>query len=121
MSSIFCRITTVQSLSLTSDDANVPGQCHISSIEDGSAAHYAGLQLSDRIVEVDGVGVRLENHGQVVTRISQAGLQLSLLVTDRVCEVYHETRGIIVTGDLPHVVSRKIFDEQTIKYLHVSG
>ena len=83
----------------------LPGQCHISSIEDGSPAHYAGLQVQDKIVEVDSVSVRLENHTQVVKRISQAGLGLSLLVTDRQCEEYHDTRGIIVTGDLPHVVS----------------
>ena len=59
--------------------------------------------------------MRLENHTQVVKRISQAGLELSLLVTDRQCEEYHENRGIIVTGDLPHVVSsRKIFYSQSI-------
>lgn len=80
------------------------GQCYISSVETDSPAHYAGLQVGDRVVEVDGAGVGLENHQQVVTRIAAAGDTLSMLVTDSTCEEYHSSRGIVITSALPHVV-----------------
>jgi len=83
---------------------NKPGQCYISSVETDSPAHYAGLQVGDRVVEVDGAGVGLENHQQVVTRIAAAGDTLSMLVTDSTCEEYHSSRGIVITSALPHVV-----------------
>ena len=73
-------------------------------METDSPAHYAGLQVGDRVVEVDGVGVGLENHQQVVTRIAAAGDTLSMLVTDTACEEYHSTRGIVITSALPHGV-----------------
>ena len=76
-------------------------------MEEDSPAHYGGLQLGDRIVEVEGENVSLENHGQVVTRIAGAGLELSLLVVDEECEEYHRARNIVITSSLSHTVSRK--------------
>ena len=85
------------------------GQCHISSVEADSPAHYGGVKVGDKVVEVDGVSVSLENHQQVVSRIAGAGNYLSLLVMDARCEEFHRSRGIIVTSALPHVVSSYVF------------
>ena len=77
-------------------------------MEEDSPAHYGGLQLGDRIVEVEGENVSLENHGQVVSRIAVAGLRLSLLVVDNECEEFHRQKNIVITSTLPHTVSCKM-------------
>ena len=65
-------------------------------------------QIGDRIVEVEGENVSLENHGQVVSRIAKAGLRLSLLVVDSECEEFHRQRNIVITSTLPHTVGYMI-------------
>ena len=62
------------------------------------------LQVGDRIVEVEGENVSLENHSQVVSRIAGAGLALTMLVVDRECEEFHRARNIVITSSLPHTV-----------------
>lgn len=74
-------------------------------MEADSPAHYAGLKTGDRILEVEGVSVGLENQGQVVARIAASGVELSLLVADTECEEWHSARDIVITSGLPHVVS----------------
>ena len=117
------------------------GQCHISSVEEGSPAQCGGLQVSgkyfkqnynntslqpifshqqvkhpqtpfifqvgDRIVEVEGENVSLENHGQVVARIAGAGLSLTMLVVDQECEEFHRARNIVISSSLPHTVRER--------------
>jgi len=80
-----------------------PGQ-FISSVEQNSPAEYAGLLVGDRVVEVNGVNVGLENHKQVVARIKAVDDTTKLLVVDKVCDDYHKLHEIIVTSSLPHVV-----------------
>ena len=74
-------------------------------MEADSPAHYAGLKTGDRILEVEGASVGLENQGQVVARIAASGVELSLLVADSECEEWHSARDIVITSSLPHVVS----------------
>merc|ERR1711874_432167 len=83
---------------------NKPGQCHISNVEEDSPTQYAGVKIGDRIVEVEGENVSLENHSQVVRRIAGAGSTLSLLVVDSVCEEYHRARNIVITSNLSHAI-----------------
>ena len=81
-----------------------PGQ-FISSVEEDSPAEYAGLLVGDRVVEVNGVNVGLENHKQVVARIKAGGDDAKLLVVDKVCDDYHRQHEIILTSNLAHVVT----------------
>ena len=60
--------------------------------------------MGDRVVEVNGVNVGLENHKQVVARIKAVEDGTKLLVVDKVCDDYHTLHEIIVTSSLPHVV-----------------
>ena len=60
--------------------------------------------MGDRVVEVNGVNVGLENHKQVVARIKAVEDGTKLLVVDKDCDDYHKLHEIIVTSSLPHVV-----------------
>ena len=80
-----------------------PGQ-FISSVEQDSPAECGGLLVGDRVVEVNGVNVGLENHKQVVARIKAVEDSTKLLVVDKDCDEYHKLHEIIVTSSLPHVV-----------------
>lgn len=58
-----------------------PGQ-YIGKVDEGSPAETAGLRQGDRILEVNGVGIRNENHKQVVQRIKALANETKLLVVD---------------------------------------
>ena len=60
--------------------------------------------VGDRIVEVNGVNVSLENHKQVVARIQAGQDKTSLLVVDKACDDYHILHEIVVRSSLGHVV-----------------
>ena len=77
-------------------------------MEPDSPAHYAGLKTGDKILEVEGASVGLENQGQVVARVASSGAELCLLVADTECEDWHKARDIVITSSLPHVVSRSV-------------
>ena len=89
---------------------NKPGQ-FISSVDPESAAEAAGLKVGDRIVEVNGVNVGLENHKQVVARIKAVDDNTNLLVVDKACDDYHRLHDIVVKSSLAHVVTRYIKDQ----------
>ena len=63
-----------------------PGRCLVSAVEADSPAARAGLRLGDRLVEVEGEHVGLENHWQVVARVERAGERVKLLVVDPACD-----------------------------------
>lgn len=58
-----------------------PGQ-YIGKVDEGSPAETAGLRQGDRILEVNGVSIRNENHKQVVQRIKALSGETKLLVID---------------------------------------
>lgn len=58
-----------------------PGQ-YIGKVDEGSPAEVAGLRQGDRILEVNGVSIRHENHKQVVQRIKALSGETKLLVVD---------------------------------------
>lgn len=58
-----------------------PGQ-YIGKVDEGSPAELAGLRQGDRILEVNGVSIRNENHKQVVQRIKTLPGETKLLVVD---------------------------------------
>ena len=91
---------------------NRPGQ-FISSIDPESAAEAGGLKVGDRIVEVNGVNVSLENHKQVVARIKAVYDNTNLLVVDKACDDYHRIHEIVVKSSLAHVV--RLSDKVEIK------
>ena len=96
---------------LTSE-RNRPGQ-FISSIDPESAAEAGGLKVGDRIVEVNGVNVSLENHKQVVARIKAVYDNTNLLVVDKACDDYHRIHEIVVKSSLAHAV--RLSDKVEIK------
>ena len=92
---------------------NKPGQ-FISSVDPESAAEAAGLKVGDRIVEVNGANVGLENHKQVVARIKAVDDNTNLLVLDKDCDDCHRLHDIVVKSNLAHVVIRHIKDQCNI-------
>ena len=84
---------------------NKPGQ-FISSVDPECNAEAAGLKVGDRIVEVNGVNVGLENHKQVVARIKAVDDNTNLLVVDKACDDYHRLHDIVVKSSLAHVVTQ---------------
>ena len=92
---------------------NKPGH-FISSVDPESAARAAGLQVGDRIVEVNVVNVGLENHKQVVQRIKAIPDETKLLVVDKKCEEFHRQNEIIVKHSLEYVLRLSSEQEEEV-------
>jgi len=80
-----------------------PGQ-FIGKVDDGSPAAAAGLRDGDRIVQVNGWNVALENHQQVVERIRARHDEVSLLVVDVDAEAFFREHNVTVTATMPNVI-----------------
>lgn len=80
-----------------------PGQ-FVGVIDDGSPAEAAGLKEGDRIVEVNGVNISMENHKQVVSRIKAVPDETKLLVVDREADDYYRRKDCVVRGSMPNVL-----------------
>merc|ERR1712223_2179211 len=94
-------------------EKNKPGQ-YIGEIDPDSPAEAAGLQDGDRIVEVNGVNVNMENHRQVVQRIKAVVGETRLLVVDQKSADWHRDRRVLVKASLPYVIhlsSKKALDK----------
>ena len=84
-------------------EKNKPGQ-YIGEIDSNSPAEAAGLKEGDRIIEVNGVNVNLENHRQVVQRIKAVAGETRLLVVDEKSADWHRDRRVLVKASLPYVI-----------------
>jgi len=84
-------------------EKNKPGQ-YIGEIDSDSPAEAAGLKEGDRIIEVNGVNVNLENHRQVVQRIKAVPAETRLLVVDQKSADWHRDRRVLVKASLPYVI-----------------
>merc|ERR1712240_766300 len=94
-------------------EKNKPGQ-YIGEIDPESPAEAAGLREGDRIVEVNGVNVNMENHRQVVQRIKAVVGETRLLVVDQKSADWHRDRRVLVKTSLPYVIhlsSKKALDK----------
>merc|ERR1719331_3028453 len=77
---------------------------YIGKIDGGSPAEAAGLREGDRIVEVNGANVGMENHKQVVSRIRASGEACVLLVSDKDCDTWHREQSSVIRSSLPYIV-----------------
>merc|ERR1711874_1626 len=84
-------------------EKNKPGQ-YIGEIDHDSPAEAAGLKEGDRIIEVNGVNVNMENHRQVVQRIKAVVGETRLLVVDQKSADWHRDRQVVVRQGLPYTV-----------------
>ena len=84
-------------------EKNKPGQ-FIGKIDANSPAEAAGLREGDRIVEVNGENINLENHKQVVQRIKAVAAETRLLVVDKQCDEWHKEQQVVVRQGLPYTV-----------------
>lgn len=80
-----------------------PGQ-YIGEIDSDSPAEAAGLKEGDRIIEVNGVNVNMENHRQVVQRIKAVVGETRLLVVDQKSADWHRDHRVLVKASLPYVI-----------------
>lgn len=79
-----------------------PGQ-FIGKIDDNSPAEAAGLQMGDRIIEVNDVNIETETHPQVIGRVKAGGDETKLLVVDKETDQYYQRKGVKITANLPEV------------------
>merc|ERR1712107_747973 len=77
---------------------------YIGKLDGGSPAEAAGLREGDRIVEVNGANVGMENHKQVVSRIRSSGEACVLLVADKDCDTWHRDHGSVIRSSLAYIV-----------------
>merc|ERR1712083_158388 len=84
-------------------EKNKPGQ-FVGKIDADSPAEAAGLREGDRIVEVNGVNVNMENHKQVVQRIKAVPGETRLLVVDKQCDEWHKEQQVVVRQGLPYTI-----------------
>ena len=100
----------------------------IGEVDDGSPAAAAGLRDGDRIVEVNGTNVALENHHQVVERVKAVPGEVRLLVVDVDAEAFYRERNVVVTADMPNVIvidsqgcGRTMSDTGRYVYMYTTG
>ena len=79
-----------------------PGQ-FIGKVDPESPAESAGLREGDRIVEVNGTNVSMENHQQVVERIKAVTDETTFLVVDDLTDTYYRDRKIVVCSRLTNI------------------
>ena len=83
-----------------------PGQ-FIGKIDDQSPAQLAGLREGDRIIEVNGVNISIENHRQVVERIKSMANEARLLVVDPQADRWYSSRDLVVKSSQLNVIYMK--------------
>jgi len=69
-------------------------------VEEGGAAHKAGVREGDYIVEVNGSSILDENHDEVVNRIRERKNSVTFLVVDDCARRYFSKKGVIITAKL---------------------
>ncbi|XP_015794984.1 uncharacterized protein LOC107371419 [Tetranychus urticae] len=76
----------------------------IADIDPGSPAEAAGLLQWDRVIEVNGVNINIENHAQVTGRIKASGNRLHLLVLPEGQHEWYEKAGIVPKSNQSNVI-----------------
>uniref|UniRef100_UPI00398F1BEA Na(+)/H(+) exchange regulatory cofactor NHE-RF3-like n=1 Tax=Pristiophorus japonicus TaxID=55135 RepID=UPI00398F1BEA len=64
------------------------------SVQAEGAAEKGGVQLDDRLIEVNGVNVENSSHRQVTKKIKEYGDSVTLLVADQRTDAYYREKGI---------------------------
>jgi C-terminal processing protease CtpA/Prc len=83
-------------------EKNRPGQ-YIGKVDPGSPAETAGLREGDRIIEVNGTNIAMENHQQVVERIRSVNNETKFLVVDEATDNFYKERKIVVSGEMTNI------------------
>ncbi|XP_067826980.1 Na(+)/H(+) exchange regulatory cofactor NHE-RF3-like isoform X2 [Heptranchias perlo] len=65
-------------------------------VHTGGAAEKAGVELDDRLIEVNGVNVEHYTHLQVTKKMKESGDSITFLVADQKTDAYYRDRGIKV-------------------------
>ena len=90
-------------------------------VDEKSPAAAAGLKKGDIIIEINGVNVTRENHGQLVARIKNSGNMAVFLVADKECWVrylflisdnngryyyqdYYHRQNLVISSSLSNVI-----------------
>ncbi|XP_053213022.1 putative uncharacterized protein DDB_G0287457 isoform X2 [Panonychus citri] len=76
----------------------------IADIDQGSSAEAAGLLQWDRVIEVNGVNINIENHAQVTGRIEASGNRLHLLVLPEAQYGWYERAGLVPRSNQSNVI-----------------
>ncbi|XP_051895672.1 NHERF family PDZ scaffold protein 4b [Pristis pectinata] len=95
----------------------VKGQFTLS-IEPGGAAEKGGLQLDDRLIEVNGVNIEECTHLQVAKKIKESGDSVTFLVADQKTDAYYRDKGIKI---IPAMACLKHLPFKTRKLYLVKG
>ena len=93
----------------------------LGAVDEKSPAAGAGLKKGDIIIEINGVNVTRENHGQLVARIKNSGNMAVFLVADKECWVrylflisdnngryyyqdYYHRQNLVISSSLSNVI-----------------
>ncbi|XP_078282877.1 Na(+)/H(+) exchange regulatory cofactor NHE-RF3-like [Rhinoraja longicauda] len=88
------------------------------SIQHGGAAEKAGLQMDDRLIEVNGVNIEDCTHFQVAKKIKESGDSVTFLVADQKTDAYYRNKGIKI---IPAMACFKHLPFKTRKLYLVKG
>lgn len=88
------------------------------SIQHGGGAEKGGLQMDDRIIEVNGVNIEDCTHFQVAKKIKESGDSVTFLVADQKTEAYYREKGIKI---IPAMACFKHLPFKTRKLYLVKG
>ncbi|XP_078402173.1 Na(+)/H(+) exchange regulatory cofactor NHE-RF3 [Cetorhinus maximus] len=80
----------------------VPG-VFMAEITPAGAAFNAGVQLNDRIVELNGENVENLTHQQMVTKMKDSGNKIMLLLIDKASDKYFKSKMIKVVASMASV------------------
>ena len=83
-------------------DRDKAGQ-YIGRVDEGSPAKAAGLQVGDRVVEIDWINIENESHQQAVKRI-KAKNEVRLLVVDAETDMQYRKKKKTIRSDIPEVL-----------------
>ncbi|XP_062894658.1 Na(+)/H(+) exchange regulatory cofactor NHE-RF3-like isoform X1 [Mobula hypostoma] len=95
----------------------VKGQFTLS-IQPGGAAEKGGLQMDDRLIEVNGVNIEGCTHLQVARKIKESGDSVTFLVADQKTDAYYRDKGIKI---IPAMACLKHLPFRTRKLYLVKG
>ncbi|ESN97203.1 hypothetical protein HELRODRAFT_193300 [Helobdella robusta] len=87
-------------------DKGKEGQ-YVGSVDPNSPAELAGLMKGDRIIEVNGINIGVENHQQVVNRIKTNPNEATLLVVSPDGAEYYKRLNIVIDSNMSNLRVRE--------------